>query len=189
MHRNVLLLPLLLMLSSCLSPTATPTTRYFAPPESAPTAATQPAERPLRLGAFSQSGGVEPRMMFRLSEVEFAFDDINRWLEQPRKFLERALRDELFGSGAFQLAPATAKAAQLTVHIEHLFMDQVDASQPASTVTLRVTLQLPAGDELRASFTGRARAAGGIAGHVQAMAAAIASATGKVRAWLLASQW
>ncbi|MCP3920581.1 MAG: hypothetical protein GY711_34070 [bacterium] len=91
----------LLALPGCLSglgPGDVQPMRYFNADAIVPRvqATTAPGQT-LRLRRVEAVDHLRERIVWRISDVEYGFYELNRWTEQPVHFLERALSNELYG--------------------------------------------------------------------------------------------
>lgn len=78
---------------ACINPAAAPKLRFFQPPPiEADPGAKSFAPITFRLDAADH---LREPMVWRRSEVELVFDEVNRWTGEPRSFLEGALHDAL----------------------------------------------------------------------------------------------
>ncbi len=98
---------LCLVLGSCLSQNPPPVIHYFHP---ALPAATQgdstQVPQPLNLGRISAAAYLHEEMVWRISEVELGFDDLNRWVEDPALLLKEALEQVLYQESGFHYSTA-----------------------------------------------------------------------------------
>ncbi len=103
-------------LASCIASEPPIEVRWFAPP-AAPVERTGTGEAPvLRLDDVAASPQLDQRMVWRLSDVRFAFDETNRWMLTPAESTRRALIGALFASGRFTPAP-NAEAPTLDARV------------------------------------------------------------------------
>ena len=145
-----LLPPLLLclVLGSCLSQNPPPVIHYFHPalPEAAQ-ADTSQLPQPLNLGRISASAYLHEEMVWRISEVELGFDDLNRWVEDPALLLREALEQVLFQEVGFRYSTAV-DALSAEFHLSRF--EERPSPERGVCVQLFVTVQ-------RGAMTSRTR--------------------------------
>ena len=95
MTRQAAFVILLLGATSCLSQGEVDMPRYFHPRAGV---AEQAASLTVR--RVTAAGYLSERMMWRLSNVEVAYDDLNRWAAPPATLIEEALRGTAPGGAA-----------------------------------------------------------------------------------------
>jgi len=143
-----------LLVTGCLSRPIE--ARYFDPslPE-APCDPAQVASRPVRLGHITAAPYLRDRIVWRLSENEVAFDEMNRWAAPPEMLLEDALSRYLVARNGFQRSDS-ASACTVSVHVVAF-----EVERPAKDVLVRVlvTLRDPSGEAQRGAFEARQPAA------------------------------
>ena len=104
-----------LALGSCLSQTPPPVIHYFHPalPDTTPGDTSQEPQ-PLNLGRISAAAYLHEEMVWRISEVELGFDDLNRWVQDPALLLREALEQVLYQEAGFRYSTAVdALSAEL----------------------------------------------------------------------------
>ena len=129
----------------CLSPRPPIEVRYFDPanPVStdrpAPSASDVSDALALQKGRATASASLGERIVWRLSNVELAFDERNRWADPPATLLDRALNERLFGAGAFA-ATGDPDSAELFVHLE-AFEGRLDATPAEARIMIEARVR------------------------------------------------
>ncbi len=129
----------------CLSPRPPIEVRYFDPanPVStdrpAPSASDVSDALALQKGRATASASLGERIVWRLSNVELAFDERNRWADPPATLLDRALNERLFGAGAFA-ATGDPDSAELFVHLE-AFEGRLDATPAEARIVIEARVR------------------------------------------------
>lgn len=89
-----------LLTSACVNPLrpgAPQPIRYFSADAVAPEASTfETFVEDVRLRHVTAAANLRERAVWRISDVEYGFYELNRWTEMPAVFLERALIAEFF---------------------------------------------------------------------------------------------
>jgi hypothetical protein len=99
----------------------------------------------LNLGRISSAAYLHAEMVWRLSDVELAFDDLNRWVEDPALLLREALELVLYQEAGFRYS-AAADALTADFHLRRF--EQRLGSDGEVCVQFLLTVQ-GAGDERR----------------------------------------
>ena len=101
MNKQLWSIPLCLLLVACLSQNPPPAIHYFQPvlPDLAEPQARPPI--PLSLGRIGSSAYLHEEMVWRVSDVEVGFDDLNRWVEDPALLLREAFEVVLYQEAGF----------------------------------------------------------------------------------------
>ena len=131
-------LPALLLLSGCFGGAPDPP-RYFKPLQASPAPpGAKPAEgRRLELSSVSAGEHLRDRIVWRKSDVELGFYDLERWTEAPAVYLQRALATELFERRGLRRA---TRAPQLTLFVELRAFEEV--LLPKHTARVRIGASL-----------------------------------------------
>jgi uncharacterized lipoprotein YmbA len=101
---------------SPLSPNAPPLVRYFRPALPAPDGAAHGERGPLALQRVRAAPHLREPMVWRVSEVEYAFDEQNQWVEPPEVLVSEGLETVLYGEAGFR--PDDGSGPTLEVHVE-----------------------------------------------------------------------
>ncbi|MGE0709483.1 MAG: ABC-type transport auxiliary lipoprotein family protein [Planctomycetota bacterium] len=81
-------------LAGCVSRADPP--RYFRPPLPERAPAEKPLGRRLALARVEAASHLDVRIVWRRSDVELGFYDVERWTDPPASYLERAVSEELY---------------------------------------------------------------------------------------------
>ena len=128
-----------LVLTSCLSQNPPPEIRYFHP--ALPEIEESPADlRPLSLGRITSAAHLHEEMVWRISEVELGFDDLNRWVEDPAELLREVLELVLYEEAGFRYETA---AAQLITEFHLRRFEERVGDEPEVCVQLLMTARGP----------------------------------------------
>jgi uncharacterized lipoprotein YmbA len=125
-----------LALVGCLSQNPPIELRYFRP--LLPDAVADPAPgepRELRLDRVTAAPHLRERMVWRSSDIELGFDDVNLWIADPAALVEDALVRVLFLERGFAATDAR-DAPSLDVHVTAF--EEVIGSSRSCEVELRV---------------------------------------------------
>lgn len=162
------------------SPGPPPPVRYFEPARAEAAPAGRTAE-PLRLSVGARAE-VRELMVWRLSEVEVAFDEENRWAASPAGFAEEALVDALFVRGAFHPQDG-GRAHGLDVEVQTF--EGALSDRPAARVVLVARFAPRSGEPAVGRFEATVPVAARKAPELaQGMGAALARATGELVGWV-----
>lgn len=96
-------LPLCLLLGACLAQNPPPEIRYFHPALPEVDEGDGGSEViPLYLGRITAAAHLHEEMVWRISDVELGFDDLNRWVEDPALLVREALELVLYQEAGFR---------------------------------------------------------------------------------------
>jgi len=145
MKRSVSLLPLAFVLVGCLSKTPLPDVRVFQLGEeraaghgaSAPTASGTDA-RPLHVASVEAAPPLDLAMVWRLSDVELRFDDMNRWADAPTELVRHRLERAIWAAPGLYVPNPNRPAAALFVEVA-AFEGSLEG-EPRARAVLQVTL-------------------------------------------------
>lgn len=138
-----------LVAGSCFSPAEPVRTRWFSLPLArAEDAVVSPTGKSaLRIERVTAAAHLGAPMVWRLSDVEVAIDEVNRWVDEPAALVERALDAALFGNGGF--TPGDRDAAALRVHVDAF--EAVLEQNAHVRVAVRLTLDAGGGPPVRST--------------------------------------
>lgn len=182
-------LALLAVLPGCLNPAAPPPVRYFDPPVLLEAAPASPRTKPVRLVAVTGRRMISENIIWRMTDLEVAFDELNRWAEAPDRLVERALRRALFASGALR-AIAAGEATEHLIEVEVTAFEHRQ-SEEVARVEIEVLRSDADGLVQTKRFVAQVAAAqtaqGTTEDYVRAMGVALSRVVTEVRDWLLTS--
>lgn len=119
---------------ACIARTPPAEIRWFRPELPAVPSAPRPdAPLALALERVTAAPHLGERMVWRISEIEYAFDDLHRWIEPPDTLVRNALERVLYGECGF--SRAGPRGAGLEVHL-----GAFEASAHEAVVEMTVTL-------------------------------------------------
>ncbi len=175
-------LPLLLLVSSCLSRGDVPEVHYFRPELGEPQIGEAKEQWPLRFSPVTGSNEIGNRMMWRVSATELVPDEGNLWARRPEELLDERLRDLLFGGGGFRSSQRQGDP-RLDIRLVTFEGDLHDGTH--ASVELIATLIIASQAEYRTRVSVSeplpARSAEGLA---LAMGAALSLAAERTEAWV-----
>jgi len=90
----------------------------------------------VRISSVTSAAHIGERICWRLSDVEVAFDDENRWAVDPRELVRDALEQACFAEGALRQS-TERRGAELSVHLEG-FEGELEAKE--ARIVLRAQL-------------------------------------------------
>ena len=108
----------------------------------------------VRISSVTSAAHIGERICWRLSDVEVAFDDENRWAADPRELVRDALEQACFAEGSLQKS-TERRGAELSVHLEGfegalevkearvVLRAQLSTQRDAAQFQHRVSLQRP----------------------------------------------
>lgn len=132
-------------LAGCLSQTPPPAVRWFLPAVDVEAESPQSNRVPLQLMRVTASSHLRDAMVWRSSDVEIYFDELNKWGTTPAELVQDALEDVFF-SGAF--SPTTsASGARVEVDVRAF-----EGADTEARVELAVSLRMGSGSWVQRAF-------------------------------------
>lgn len=139
----------LLLLSGCLSQTRPPTVRYFRPLPFPPAGTDAGAAvGRLRVERVTAAPWLDDRMLLRVSDVEYVFDETGRWVDTPAELVADALAASLTASSGATVDAMTRQSG-LAVHVTAF--EEAWTPAPQALVELQVIPRGAPGFRVRAT--------------------------------------